>query len=52
MASGIVGIQVGLLAEDNRVEVSFYVRPENKYRIDSTTVNGTVTLGNWFETLI
>jgi hypothetical protein len=51
-ASGIVGIQAGLLGEDNSYEVNFYVMPLEKYRIDSTAVNGTTTLGNWFETLI
>ena len=51
-ASGIVGIQAGLLSEDNSHEVNFYVLPGNKYRIDSTAVTGTVTLGKWFEMLI
>ncbi len=51
-ASGIVGIQVGLLGEDNSFKISFYVMPLEKYRIDSAATNGTVTLGNWFESLI
>ena len=51
-ASGIVGIQAGLLGENNSHEVNFYVLPGNKYRIDKTEVTGTVTLGKWFEMLI
>jgi len=44
VASGIVGIQIGLIGEDNSFEVGFYVRPGNKYRIGSTAVNDTVTI--------
>ncbi len=52
VASGIVGIEAGLLNEDNSYEVNFYVMPGEKYRIDSSTTDGTVTLGKWFETYI
>lgn len=50
IASGIVGLQVGLLNEDNSATVSFIVAPGMNYRIDSVATNGTVTLGEWFET--
>ncbi len=53
VASGIVGIQLGLLNENNSFPVDFYVMPGEKYRINSTIDGtGTVTLGSWFETLI
>jgi len=51
IASGIVGIQAGLLNEDNSFQLMFAVPKgtNQKYRIDSVGTNGTVTLGNWFE---
>lgn len=49
IASGIVGIQAGLLNEDNSALVSFSVANLAKYRIDTAETNGTVTLGAWFE---
>ena len=51
VASGKVGIEAGLLNEDNTYQISFVVPAGStqKYRIDSTAVNGTVTLGSWFE---
>ena len=52
IATGKVGIEAGLLNEDNSFQISFIVAPEMKYRIDSTLTNGTATLGNWFEVLI
>lgn len=52
VASGIVGIEAGLLNEDNSPQVSFYVMPGEKYRIDSSVANGTTTLGKWFETYL
>lgn len=51
VVSGIVGIQAGLLNEDNSFEVIFIVAPSLNYRIDSSISNGTVTLGKWFEVL-
>lgn len=48
-ASGLVGIQAGLLGEDNTFQVTFVVAPGMKYRIDSATTNGTAVLGDWFE---
>lgn len=50
ISSGIVGVQSGLAGEDNTYEVTFIVAPGMNYRIDSTAVNGTVTLGTWWET--
>ena len=49
--SGIVGIQAGLLGEDNSFEVSFWVAPSMKYRVDTVETTGTVTIGKWFETV-
>lgn len=49
IASGIVGIESGLLGEDNTFQVSFVVAAGMKYRIDSVLTNGTATLGQWFE---
>ncbi len=49
VASGIVGIQAGLLNEDNSFQISFVVAAGVNYRIDSATTNGTTTLGKWFE---
>jgi hypothetical protein len=50
VASGIVGVQSGLAGEDNTYSVIFVVAPGMNYRVDSTTVNGTTTLGEWYET--
>lgn len=52
VASGIVGIQAGLLNEDNSFQLVFKVYPGRRYRINSSVANGTVTLGNWFETYL
>jgi hypothetical protein len=49
VASGIVGIQNGLLNEDNTFQIFFVVAPGMKYRIDTSTANGTCTLGEFFE---
>lgn len=49
IASGIVGIQVGLMGEDNTFQIAFAVNPGAQYRIDTTAVNGTTVLGKWFE---
>jgi hypothetical protein len=48
-ASGLVGIQVGLLDEDNSFQLVFLVNPGGTYFVDTTTTDGTVTLGTWFE---
>jgi hypothetical protein len=48
-ASGLVGIEAGLLGEDNSFQVSFVVNPGGTYIISSTATNGTVTLGKWME---
>ena len=49
VASGIVGIQNGLLNEDNSYICVFAVGTSLNYRVDTTNANGTTTLGNWFE---
>lgn len=49
VASGVVGIESGLVDEDNSLQVVFLVNPGAKYRLDSSTTDGTATLGNWFE---
>ncbi len=51
-ASGLVGIQAGLLNEDNTYQIIFTVNPGGTYIITSTTANGTTTLGKWFEITI
>jgi len=51
-ASGKVGIEVGLLNEDNTFQVTFIVRANEKYKITATTSNGTCTLGNWTEVVL
>lgn len=51
-ASGIVGIQAGLLNEDNSLQLVFKVYPGKKYIITTSATNGTVTKGGWFETYI
>lgn len=52
IASGIVGVQSGLVGEDNSAQISFVVAPGMNYRVNSSTTNGTVTLGEWFETIL
>ena len=48
-ASGLVGIQAGLLNEDNTFQMVFLVNPSGTYNVTTSTTNGTVTLGTWFE---
>jgi hypothetical protein len=48
-ASGLVGIQAGLLNEDNTFQLTFVVGTNTNYRINSVTTNGTCTLGKFFE---
>lgn len=52
IASGIVGLQSGLLNEDNTFQISFTVAAGANYRIDSAVANGTATKGSWFETAL
>jgi hypothetical protein len=49
VASGKVGIEAGLNGEDNSMQLTFIVAPGQKYRVDTTTTNGTATLGTWIE---
>lgn len=51
IASGKVGIEAGLVNEDNTFQISFVVPAgtTQNYRIDSTSSNGSVTLASWFE---
>lgn len=49
VVSGIIGIQAGLLNEDNSFQAVFVVEPSKNYRVDSSATNGTVTLGKWIE---
>lgn len=48
-ASGLVGIQAGLVGEDNTFQLVFLVNPGGTYIVSTSTTNGTVTLGKWFE---
>lgn len=48
-ASGLVGIEAGLIGEDNSFQITFVVNPGGTYRINSTATNGAVVLGKWFE---
>lgn len=52
VASGIVGIESGLLNEDNSFQIMFICQPSEYYQLDSSSNNGTVTLGLWFEALL
>ena len=47
--SGIIGIQSGLLNEDNSFMVMFVVGTSLNYRVDTANTNGTTTKGSWFE---
>ena len=49
IASGLIGIEAGLLGEDNSFQVSFLANPGGTYILVSSATNGTVTLGAWFE---
>lgn len=48
-ATGLVGIQAGLVNEDNSFQIVFLVNPGGTYYLQSSATNGTVTLGTWFE---
>ena len=48
-ASGLIGIEAGLMGEDNSFQITFIVNPGGTYILSSTATNGTVTLGKWFE---
>lgn len=49
VVSGIVGIQAGLLNEDNSYQVVFPVGTSSYYSVSTSTSNGSVTLGRWVE---
>ncbi len=49
VACGKVGIEAGLLGEDNTFQAVFFVNPGGTYRVNSAATNGTVTLGTWME---
>ena len=49
VVSGIVGTQVGLLNEDNSFQLVFAVGTNSYYNVTTSTANGTVTLGRWYE---
>lgn len=48
-ASGLVGIEAGLLGEDNTFQLVFLVNPGGTYIVSTSATNGTVTLGKWME---
>ena len=52
VASGLVGIEAGLLNENNTFQLSFIVAPGMNYRLNSTVTNGSATLEYWFEALL
>lgn len=52
IVSSKIGIESGLLAEDNSYQIIFFVDPGCVYRLAKTTTNGTVTVGNWYELLL
>lgn len=52
VVSGKVGIEAGLLNEDNTFQIVFIVSAGAYYNIVSAVTNGTVTLGRWMETPI
>lgn len=47
--SGIVGIQAGLLNEDNTYQICFVVGTNTNYIITSVASNGSCVLGQWYE---
>lgn len=51
VVSGAVGIQSGLLNEDNAGHLVFVVPAgaTQNYRVDTVETNGTVAIGKWFE---
>lgn len=49
VASGVVGIESGLLNEDNTYQLCFVATNGLNYRVNATTANGTLTLERWFE---
>lgn len=49
--SGSVGIEAGLLGEDNTFQLSFVVKPVDIYKLVTTQTNGTVTVEFWGEML-
>ncbi|MDD3813312.1 MAG: hypothetical protein PHZ02_01590 [Desulfocapsaceae bacterium] len=51
-ASGKVGIESGLMSEDNTLQLVFIVPPNSNYTVDSSQTNAVVTLEDWREVLI
>ncbi|MFZ2524420.1 MAG: hypothetical protein WAW87_03805, partial [Candidatus Ferrigenium altingense] len=49
VASGIVGVESGLLNEEGTFQIMFVVPQGCNYRLDSSVTNGTATLGTWME---
>lgn len=49
IASGVVGVQAGLLNEDNTFQLAFFVEPGATYRVDTVETAGVVTKDKWFE---
>lgn len=49
VVSGIVGIENGLLNEDNSFMCVFVVGTSLNYRVDTTNSNGSTSLNNWME---
>ena len=52
-ASGKAGIEGGLAGEDASVQITFIVRPYEKYKVVTTISAGcSATIGKWFETTL
>ncbi len=49
ICSGLIGIQSGLLNEDNTYQLIFAVGTSLNYRIDTANTTGATVLGAWFE---
>ncbi len=49
LASGKVGIETGLLNENNTFQLVFVVNPGANYKVATATTNGSVTLEQWIE---
>ena len=52
VVSGLIGIQAGLLNEDNTYQLMFVVGTSLNYRVDTANTNGTTVLGSFFECLM
>lgn len=49
VASGKVGIETGLLNENNTFQLVFIVNPGAYYKVTTAVTNGSVTLEQWME---